>query len=401
MRTLKKLLIISTLATAVGCGGDDDGDSEDDGTTDDSTDDTTDDGDDAPDAGACAVVAWTAPEFEANAAGGLALRTQLADLAGGEGIIASAELEVEIIEDVALLTTPFEEGDPSLASVTPPGYAAVIENAFADFVALAGAGPQDLINPQGEWQPGAVGGLFAPGKDVRGMNAGGLEIRQLVDKGLFGAAFYNYAIGLTEGEITPATIDDIAAAWGSNEALGTGEGELDDSAGYGFAMGFHATMAEALTAAKTYAADESCAAELEESLVTFFRTWEQSMVARTIYYANAASGILAKAADDVEKLDALHELAEGIGLTFGFRGLEDPASGPLAGAGRLLTDEDIEAMMISLGVDVADLNASTTGTFVADPAAIATGVEEFEGTAALVFDLSEADLESYRTPTEG
>jgi hypothetical protein len=351
------------------------------------------------------VVEWAAPDFEANAAGGLALRTQLADLAGGEGIIASAELEVEIIEDVAQLTTPFEEGDPSLASVTPPGYAAVIENAFADFVALAGAGPQDLINPQGEWQPGAVGGLFAPGKDVRGVNAGGLEIRQLVDKGLFGAAFYNYALGLTEGAITPATIDDIAAAWGSNEALGTGEDELDDSAGYAFEMGFHAAMAEALTAAKTYAADESCAAELEESLVTFFRAWEQSMVARTIYYANAASGILAEAppgADgDVEKLDALHELAEGIGLTLGFLGLEDPASGPLAGAGRLLTDEDIEAMMISLGVDVADLNASTTGTFVADPAAIATGVEEFEGTATLVFDLSEADLESYRTPTEG
>ena len=38
-----------------------------------------------------------------------------------------------------------------------------------------------------------------------------------------------------------------------------------------------------------------CAAELDESLVAFFRAWEQSMVARTIYYANVASGLLAEA----------------------------------------------------------------------------------------------------------
>ena len=220
-----------------------------------------------------------------------------------------------------------------------------------------------------------------------------------------GGGLYAYALSLTEGEITPATIDALAAAWGGNDALGTGEGELTDSANYSFAMGFHATMAEALGAARTFAADEACATERDEAIVTFFRAWEQSMVARTIYYGNVSAGLLAAAAEgpegDEDKIDALHELSEGAGLTLGFIGLPDPATGPLSGAGRVLADEDIEEMMTALGVNLEDLGASTTGTFVGDPALLSTGVEAFEAAAIEIFGLSEADIESYRTPTEG
>jgi hypothetical protein len=393
MRTINRLLTISMLVAATACGGDD-------GTV--STDDGTADGDDGPGAGACSVVDWAAPDFEANAASGLALRAQLDALAGDGGFMNTIEQEGEEI-GYSELSALFEEGNPSLAYVAPPGYAPVLsDKLFADFAFLSGAGVQDLIDNQGNWAPGEVGGFFFPeGADhPRGMNAGGLEIRQLVDKGLLGGAFYNYALQETWREITPADIDNFAAAWGSNDVLSSVEDELTDSAKYSFRMGFHATMAEALTAAKSYAADQSCAAELDDALVTFFRAWEQSLVASTIYYANVASGMLADATEDVEKLDALHLLAEGIGLTVGFQGLEASDSGPFAGAGRLLTDEDIEAMRIALGVDF-ELNASTTGTFVEDPAALADGVATYEAIAVEVFELSEEDLEAYRTPTKG
>ena len=85
-----------------------------------------------------------------------------------------------------------------------------------------------------------------------------------------------------------------------------------------------------------------------------------------------------------------------------FLGLPHPASGPLAGAGRLLTDVDIDAMITALGVaDLTDLGAATAGDFLEDAALFQTGVESFEATATEVFDLSEADLVSFRAPTEG
>ena len=405
MRSIGNLLSISLLVTAMACGDDDGGDGTDD--ADDTADDGTDDGS-GVDAGggACEVVAWAAPEFDANAETALALRAQLDTLTGGEGLMRGAEQELKgsEVDDVADLTAVYEGGDPSFAGNVTARYDAIVDDAFADFVALVGASAQDLIDDTGVWTPGEAGGLA--GTSPRGINAGGLEIRQIADKGLFGGAgLYAYALTLTEGEITPATIDSLAAAWGGNDALGTGEGELTDSANYSFEMGFHATMAEALAAAKSYAADEACATQRDEAIVTFFRAWEQSMVARTIYYANASAALIAAAAKgpagDEDKIDALHELSEGIGLTFGFLGLPDPAAGPLSGAGRLLGDDDVEAMMTALGVDIADLSASTTGTFVEEVALLTTGIAAFEAAAIEVFGLSADDIASYRTPTPG
>ena len=404
MRSVGKLLVISLLATAMACG-DDDGDGTDD--ADDTADDGTDDGS-GVDAGggACEVAEWAAPEFEANAETALALRAQLDTLTGGEGLMRGAEQELKgsEVDDVADLTALYEGGDPSFASSVTARYDAIMDDAFADFVALVAASAQDLIDDAGVWTPGEAGGLA--GSSPRGINAGGLEIRQIADKGLFGGAgLYAHALTLTEGEITPATIDALAAAWGGNEALGTGDGELTDSANYSFEMGFHATMAGALAAARSYAADEACATERDEAIVTFFRAWEQSMVARTIYYANASAALIAGAAKgpagDEDKIDALHELSEGIGLTFGFLGLPDPAAGPLSGAGRLLGDDDVEAMMTALGVDIADLSASTTGIFVEEVALLTTGIAAFEAAAIEVFGLSADDIASYRTPTPG
>jgi hypothetical protein len=249
------------------------------------------------------------------------------------------------------------------------------------------------------WTPGTDGGIF--GDSARGLNAGGLEVRQLADKGLFGgAALYNYAVGLTTGTIHAGTIDALAAAWGTNETLDPA-GDLTDSANYSHQMGFHAEIASALTQAKAFAADNNCTTERDEALRAFFRTWEQSLLARTIFYANEASGAVAAATTDSEFVGALHELGEGSGLTLGFRGVPDPTSGPLAGDAVVITDAQIDDIMAALGVDPANLNDSTTGLFVEDPAAFAAAVLAVEEIVAEVYDLDEADIESYREPVEG
>lgn len=355
----------------------------------------------APDAppGTCPVTpgTWSAPAFATNAATALALRSQL-DTLVGDATMRGAETETVVVDELADLTGPYEAGTPSLSDTVVTEIDAIIDDAFADFVALVTAGPQDLVDNNGNWTPGASGGIY--GTSSRGINTGGLEVRQIVDKGLFGGAvLYKYALEQTEGTITEATIDAIAAAWGTDATLNSEN--RTDSANYSFGMGFHAEIAQALTDAKAYAADADCTAERDAALVTAFRTWEQALIARTVFYANAASTKLAAATMDDDWASALHELAEGLGLAIGFYHLPHPTSGPLSGAGRVITDADIEAMMTALGVNLADLSASTTGAFVENPAGFATGVTTVEARVMTVYGLTQAEVEAYRAPTAG
>ena len=353
-----------------------------------------------PPASMCTVeppAIWEAPDWDANTAEALALRAQLDVLIADT--MRAAETGEATVDGVDDLTGPYAAGNPSIESITTPFYAGIVGDVFSEFLEITAAGPQDLVNDEGAWTPGASGGIF--GMSSRGINEGGLEVRQIADKGLFaGGALYNHALTLTEGDITPATVEALAALWGANPTLDAA-GELTDSANYSHSMGYHADIRSSLIAARAYAADDACGAERDEAVVAFFRAWEQSMFARFVYYANAGASELGAAASDDDVAGGLHELAEGVGLALGFRGVPHPASGPLSGAGRVVTDAQIDEMMSAVGVNVDDLGASTTGEFVTDPAPFAAGVLEVEGIAAEAFDLQSAEVEAWRNPTEG
>ena len=342
--------------------------------------------------------AWAAPNWAKNTATEAALRTALASITG-DPLMRGAETGAVVVDDIADLTGPFEAGDPSLASITHAGYLPVVGDAFEEFVEVIAAGEQDLIDVGGAWAPGAAGGIW--GDSDRGIDEGGLEVRQIVDKGLFsGGAFYNHALLLTEGDIDEATIDRIAYIWGNNEMLDP-KGTLDDAASYGYQQGFHAEMAAALIAAKAYAADPACEVERDAALQEFFAQWEMSMVSRLVHYMSECGLALTTAATDTAFAEALHGLAEGIGLAAGFYGLPDPASGPLSGAARTITDEDLELMLGALGVNLADLGASTTGPFVESLPAFEDAQEEAEGVIMDVYGVDAATLATWRMPTAG
>ncbi len=190
-----------------------------------------------------------------------------------------------------------------------------------------------------------------------------------------------------------------AAAWGSNETLDP-TASPTDSANYSYQMGFHGEIASALTAAKAFAADSACTEERDEALRSFFHTWEQSLLARLLFYANEASAAVAAATVDDDRIGALHELAEGVGLALGFRAVPNP-TGPLAGEAVVISDGDLDAIMQALGVVADNLNTSTTGLFVEDPAAFAAAVAAIEGIVAEAYDLDPAAIASYREPTAG
>jgi hypothetical protein len=350
---------------------------------------------------ACAVTpgAWSAPDFATNAAEALALRAQLDLLVGASTMEGAEKGTAPDIDEVSDLEAVYNGGTPAFSSKVHATMDAVIGDAFPEFIAIIAAGPKDLVGTG--WDPGEHGGIYGARK--AGINAGGIEIRQIVDKGLFaGGALYPYALKLTEDTLTPATIDAIAAAWGSNATLDSTQGVRTDSANYSFGMGFHADMAQLLTDAKAYAADSKCTTERDTAIVTFFRKWEQSMIARGFFYANGLDTGLATAGTNDDMLaNALHAYSEGLGLIIGFYGAPSPTSGPLANNGRTITDADIAAILTELKVNRTDLNASTIGEFIDDSSLVAPAIANVATKLKQVYGVTDTVIAKWKDPGTG
>jgi hypothetical protein len=379
-----------------------------------------DDHDAAPDVdgpiGGCEVTpgAWSADGFAENAAGALALRAAISNLAGT--VMNTAEQTTwgdtpMNPPTLQVVTDAYEAGDPSVADRTPAALDALMDQMFADWVAAMAEDPAAylFIDEAGlSWVASGVGGVHErPPADgtrrFRAYSASGVEQRQIVDKGLFVGTLYDYALGLTAGTITAATVQDIAAAWGANPALDAspaeGEPANDDSAAYAASMGLYDETATALIAAQAYAADDACTAERDAALVEVFRFWEEAMFARGTFYSGAPWRATLDPTVTDSILDPLHAASEGWGLILGLRGLPDPTSGPLAGEARVSTDADIDEALEALGIDVADISAGTTGEWLVEsPTTYTTGFNgTFKGVMQDLFGWSEAQFTEYAT----
>ena len=338
------------------------------------------------------VTTWMAPDFDANTSEAIALREQIATLVG-----TMRDAEEAGTETTASSLETLYDG-AGLSAAANPGFDPIAKDTFTEFEQLSAVGPVDLVDDTGAWAPGDHGGIL--GTSSRGINEGGIEVRQITDKGLFaGGALYRYAAQQTAGDVDPAAVESIAAAFGTSASLGADE--LDDSAGYANDMGFYGEVTAALTEAHGHAEDEACAADRDAALVRAFRAWELAMFARFIYYANEAQAVVAAEVSNESVATASHELSEGLGLAIGFYGLDAPASGPLAGSVRLVSDAQIERMMTALGVNIGDLGASTTGELLVDPDAFAAGVAEAEAAVAEAFGLTADEVAAFRVESGG
>lgn len=344
--------------------------------------------------------AWEAPDWEANTVDALAVRAAL-DALVGDALMRGSETDAVELTGVQQLEEAWEAG-PNLSTIANPEFATFVALVFEEFVSVIEAGEQDLIDVNGDWDPGPAGGVW--GDSDRGINEGGLEVRQFVDKGSFGGGLlYAWAAAQTEGEIDAATIDAIAAVWGNNAALDpmSMETPLTDAANYSYQMGFHGVMVAALADAKHFAADPACNEERDAALLTFFANWEQSMLARTIFYGNRAAGKLLAAETDTQFADVLHDLGEGLALSVGFVGLPTPATGPLSGNSRVITDDQVIDLLDAYGIDLDAPGSSTTGVLLESLPNLETANETAQGVVMDAYGVDAAAIQSYLMPTAG
>jgi len=237
----------------------------------------------------------------------------------------------------------------TLSTVTLPSYRSLIEDWLVELVAAANS-PTPFQNPGLGNTPGdgEDGGLLG----TRLLDENGLELEQMVQKGSFGAALYNHAITVINGDLSSsAAIDKLVEIHGTDvdfdvtattaaATYSRRRSNLDAQTGLFFDIKTNLITAKAAIEAGSDYDDVR-----DQALADYLLNWEKSNFATVIYYANATKNQLQDAAgisDPTEQAEALgnalHAYAEGVAFAHGFRGVSQ----------KQITDAEIESILEKL-----------------------------------------------------
>ena len=325
--------------------------------------------------------------FATNASAELTVLTQFKALSDA---MKAAESDLTKKPTATELTTLFEAGTPSLQAITTAAFATKISGWFTAFAAAAGAKATPSNPPVGE------GGVF--GKFL--FDEKGTDLRQVVEKGLLGAALYRHALTVASTAKTDADVDRIVAIFGAHpsfpgddkaaanpdmySALYAERRDPKDAANPGHYLTFKAAAVAAQAAGKAGAA---CQSELAVSVTAMLKEWELSHVATVVFYLNDASKKLtAEPATEATASDGLHAYGEAVGFLHGLREL--PA------AGRTITDAQIDEVLTLVG---AAPGAETSYALVTDAAAEVPKLGQAMQKVVAIYGFSPAQVELYKT----
>ncbi|MCS6832861.1 MAG: hypothetical protein NZ521_04760 [Flammeovirgaceae bacterium] len=287
------------------------------------------------------------------------------------------------------LRSLFNAGNPSLKAVTTPYYANFLDKWFDEVEKASGGATLNLSTlPNGEG--GTLGGYL--------FDNTGIEPEQLIEKGLFEAALYNHAVSLLQGNITPATIDQLVCIYGATPSFANTDNaqnpNKDDLAAKyaarrtkssgGIYLDIKNDLIKAQAAAK---AGNAYKAELMEALTSFRKNWEKAMGATIINYCFAAiSTLSATNSTDNAKAAALHAYSEGVGFLHGFRTIN--------ASYKIITDAQIDQLLILM-------NAPYNGTpssylFVSDAFNQLPKLQNVIKELQKIYGFTDAQLEDFK-----
>lgn len=192
------------------------------------------------------------------------------------------------------------------------------------------------------------GGFFGG----RLFDANGLELVELIEKGLFEAAFYHHAYRITQKtDITLADIDRLVAIFGAHPDFANSDNASKhanpDRAAARYAAkrdkndgnGFYTRIKQALLRAQAaIRAGSAYEPELRAALQDYLQSWERSCAATVVNYLYRAIDLFSMTNPSATDLaNALHNQAEPVGFIHGWRRLPQEA--------RIITDEQIDNLL--------------------------------------------------------
>ena len=263
---------------------------------------------------------YTTTSYQSNASAELIVRSNLSALASAMQVGRTGAT----VNESALLAE-FNQGNPSLESITTAYYAERVPSWLAELAKASGGTFDPAVAPTG--QGGVYGGYL--------FDENGLELEQVVEKGLFGAALYNHALTIMKSDnLTASDIDKLVAIFGAHPSFPNSDNAVenkdvfaakyaarrDKNDGTGL---YTAIKTNLITAKAAIEAGTDYNQNRDKALSDFRYNWEKSNMATVINYLISASSKLSKTdATDADKASALHAYSESVGFLHGWKGID-------------------------------------------------------------------------------
>jgi Domain of unknown function (DUF4856) len=264
---------------------------------------------------------YTAPSFTQNTTQQAAIRTQM------EALVTEIKKgrTPGTVLDGAVLTSLFQIGNPSIKSITTPYYIGRLENTGNWLDELTKSSGNAYILGAPSVQGGTFGGYL--------FDENALEMEQMIEKGLFGAAMYHHAITLMQGTITLETADQLASIYGAHpdfpntptatkaanpdKFMANYAARRDKNDGAGLYTQLKKAFIQLQAAVK---AGDDYNTERDEALVSIRQTWEKVNVGTVVNYCHSViATLIATSPSDSDKAKALHAYGECVGFLHGWR----------------------------------------------------------------------------------
>lgn len=336
---------------------------------------------------------YTSANYTANVATETALKLQLKALVDKIKTGRTTGTVITYNELNALYTA----GSPSLKSITTPYYDILIVSYMRDLAQASGTTfvPSATISGQGGTFDGTSGSTYL-------FDEHGIEPEQLIEKGLFGAALYNYVLSLTKNISDANSVDKIIEIYGSNPVfsnstkLATGfvpetnvalyaarRTDVNDANGLYFKI-----KNNILKLQKALQMGSQFATERDEAIAEIKINLEKALIGTVINYCkDGVSKLSTSTVSSINMAKALHSLSEAVGFLHGLKGI--------SAADKKITDAQIDEILVLLGAKPnqnADFNRYATES-VAKVADLIT----IQSKLKAIYEFSDAEMTNFGT----
>lgn len=288
----------------------------------------------------------------------------------------------------------FMAGNPSLSAVSTSYFKGKLEGTgnWFDEIAKASGGtytPSATIQGQG----GTFGGYL--------FDENGLEIEQLIEKGMFGAVLYNHATTLLSGNITAQTPHQLLAIFGGtpffansssnnvpverrDRAMANYGARRDKNDGNGLYSQFKNQMLKLQSAIK---AGDNYNQERNEAIAELKLIWEKINKATVINYCHSVISTMSQTTTtDAQKASALHAYGECVGFMHGWRTIPQSQ--------KRITDTQIDEILTLLN---APHNATPTSyKFITEPANELPKLQQIITKLQQIYGFTNQEIEDFR-----
>ncbi len=324
----------------------------------------------------------------------------------GENFPQNAEQQLGLVDQLADLTALMKQGRSGaavaqadlLVAVNPlrahttTSYQAVMDIYLQQLAAASGGSVYDpMKTPAENGQGGVYGGYL--------FDENGIEMEQLIEKGLFGAMAYNHAVQLMKNsDLTHEELDGIVAIFGATPTFSNSDqapfdpdricakyaARRDQADGNG---PYTLIRDAALLTHGAISSGMEFQGRQREGLAEIRYFWERSQAATVVNYLYATIDGLSKTdVTDADRANAMHAFSEAIGFLLGWRGLEDGVS--------LISSSQVEELLSALRTPVTGV--WTSYLFWQDPARTLPEIQSVIGEIQAIYNFSAQEMESFR-----